>query len=201
MGGCGASWSGYAGTHIYTHIRHATAIPTSTHPITPQPSNQHHRRQVCGPLAHGWCKSEAGVHRLVRISPFDANARRHTSFAQVSQLRGSAWIPYLCEGRFDVLPIEMSTVLPCFFGLACTDGLPHIHFHPCHQPNEQTNTHRCASTPTRRGRTTRGTRPFCRRIYGLTPFGRRARGGSTSTPRTGACVCACLGVWWCRLTG
>jgi len=41
-------------------------------------------RQLSGPLAHGWCKSEAGVHRLVRISPFDANARRHTSFAQVS---------------------------------------------------------------------------------------------------------------------
>ena len=33
--------------------------------------------------AHGWLKTESGVHRLVRISPFDANARRHTSFASV----------------------------------------------------------------------------------------------------------------------
>ncbi len=39
--------------------------------------------QVSGPSAYGWLKTEAGVHRLVRISPFDAAARRHTSFASV----------------------------------------------------------------------------------------------------------------------
>ncbi|MDE2182447.1 MAG: peptide chain release factor 2 [Alphaproteobacteria bacterium] len=39
---------------------------------------------VKGPNAYGWLKSEAGVHRLVRISPFDANARRHTSFSSVT---------------------------------------------------------------------------------------------------------------------
>jgi len=38
---------------------------------------------VRGPMAYGYCKSEVGVHRLVRISPFDAAARRHTSFASV----------------------------------------------------------------------------------------------------------------------
>ena len=36
-----------------------------------------------GPSAYGYLKAEAGVHRLVRISPFDANKRRHTSFASV----------------------------------------------------------------------------------------------------------------------
>jgi len=40
--------------------------------------------QVKGKNAYGWLKSEDGVHRLVRISPFDSNARRHTSFAGVS---------------------------------------------------------------------------------------------------------------------
>jgi peptide chain release factor 2 len=40
--------------------------------------------QVKGHNAYGWLKSENGVHRLVRISPFDSNARRHTSFASVS---------------------------------------------------------------------------------------------------------------------
>ena len=38
---------------------------------------------VQGHNAHGWLKTESGVHRLVRISPFDAAARRHTSFASV----------------------------------------------------------------------------------------------------------------------
>jgi peptide chain release factor 2 len=39
--------------------------------------------QVTGPNAYGWLKTESGVHRLVRISPFDSAARRHTSFASV----------------------------------------------------------------------------------------------------------------------
>jgi peptide chain release factor 2 len=39
--------------------------------------------QIDGPMAYGFLKSENGVHRLVRISPFDSNARRHTSFASV----------------------------------------------------------------------------------------------------------------------
>jgi peptide chain release factor 2 len=41
--------------------------------------------KVIGENAYGWLKTESGVHRLVRISPFDASARRHTSFA-------SAWV-------------------------------------------------------------------------------------------------------------
>lgn len=39
--------------------------------------------EVTGEYAHGYLKAEIGVHRLVRISPFDANSRRHTSFASV----------------------------------------------------------------------------------------------------------------------
>ncbi len=39
--------------------------------------------QISGHNAYGWLKTEAGVHRLVRISPFDSNARRHTSFSSI----------------------------------------------------------------------------------------------------------------------
>ncbi len=39
--------------------------------------------EIAGPFAYGYLKGENGVHRMVRISPFDSNARRHTSFASV----------------------------------------------------------------------------------------------------------------------
>jgi peptide chain release factor 2 len=41
---------------------------------------------ISGENAYGYCKAERGVHRLVRISPFDANKRRHTSFASVDAI-------------------------------------------------------------------------------------------------------------------
>jgi peptide chain release factor 2 len=40
--------------------------------------------EIDSQMAYGWLKKETGIHRLVRISPFDSNARRHTSFASVS---------------------------------------------------------------------------------------------------------------------
>ena len=39
--------------------------------------------KISGPNAYGWMKTESGVHRLVRISPYDSSARRHTSFSSV----------------------------------------------------------------------------------------------------------------------
>ena len=39
--------------------------------------------KICGAFVYGWLKLESGVHRLVRISPFDSGARRHTSFASI----------------------------------------------------------------------------------------------------------------------
>lgn len=48
-----------------------------------------------GENAYGWLKSESGVHRLVRISPFDSNAKRHTSFASV-------WIYPVIDDTIDI---------------------------------------------------------------------------------------------------
>jgi peptide chain release factor 2 len=54
-----------------------------------------------GPFAYGYAKSEKGVHRLVRISPFDSNARRHTSFASVDVT------PIIEDVQVDVRPDEI----------------------------------------------------------------------------------------------
>ena len=50
---------------------------------------------IKGHNAHGWAKTELGVHRLVRISPFDSNARRHTSFASV-------WVYPVVDDRIEI---------------------------------------------------------------------------------------------------
>jgi peptide chain release factor 2 len=50
---------------------------------------------VKGHNAYGWMKTESGVHRLVRISPYDSNARRHTSFA-------SAWVYPVIDDSIDI---------------------------------------------------------------------------------------------------
>ena len=51
--------------------------------------------KVMGPNAYGWLKTESGVHRLVRISPYDSSARRHTSFA-------SAWVYPVIDEEIEV---------------------------------------------------------------------------------------------------
>ncbi len=57
---------------------------------------------VSGENAYGYCKAERGVHRLVRISPFDANKRRHTSFASVDVIAEIA-----DEGDIVIPPSEL----------------------------------------------------------------------------------------------
>ena len=51
--------------------------------------------QIKGNNAYGWLKTESGVHRLVRISPYDSNARRHTSFA-------SAWVYPVIDDSIEI---------------------------------------------------------------------------------------------------
>ncbi len=50
---------------------------------------------IKGHNAYGWLKTESGVHRLVRISPYDSNARRHTSFASV-------WVYPVIDDRIEI---------------------------------------------------------------------------------------------------
>jgi peptide chain release factor 2 len=70
---------------MYTRWAQAHGYATELNEETPgeQAGIKSATLMVKGPNAYGWLKTEAGVHRLVRISPFDSNARRHTSFASI----------------------------------------------------------------------------------------------------------------------
>jgi peptide chain release factor 2 len=57
---------------------------------------------ISGPYAYGYLKAESGVHRLVRISPFDSNARRHTSFSSVF-----VWPEIDDEIKIDIRPDDL----------------------------------------------------------------------------------------------
>ena len=59
--------------------------------------------KISGGNAYGWLKKESGVHRLVRISPFDASSRRHTSFASVS----CAPVPDEAISKIEISPDEL----------------------------------------------------------------------------------------------
>lgn len=52
--------------------------------------------KICGHNAYGWLKTESGVHRLVRISPFNSAGKRHTSFA-------SAWVYPVVDNNIDIV--------------------------------------------------------------------------------------------------
>ena len=64
--------------------------------------------KVSGRMAYGWLRSESGVHRLVRISPFDAEKMRHTSFALVEVLPE---IEDVSEIKFDPKDLRIDTFL------------------------------------------------------------------------------------------
>ncbi len=63
--------------------QHGYKVEYSKRPTARRPASSRRPSQIKGHNAYGWLKTETGVHRLVRISPFDSNARRHTSFASV----------------------------------------------------------------------------------------------------------------------
>jgi peptide chain release factor 2 len=72
-------------TRMYTRWANAHAMQVELVEETPgeQAGVKSATLLVKGTNAYGWLKTEAGVHRLVRISPFDSNAKRHTSFSSV----------------------------------------------------------------------------------------------------------------------
>ena len=66
--------------------------------------------KIEGDYIYGWLKSESGIHRLVRISPFDSGARRHTSFASV-------WVYPVVDENINIEIIEKELNWLIFFYL------------------------------------------------------------------------------------
>ena len=63
--------------------------------------------RISGPNAYGWLKSESGVHRLVRISPYDSQARRHTSFSSV-------WVYPVVDDNIDIVVADKDIRIDTF---------------------------------------------------------------------------------------
>ena len=63
--------------------------------------------KIDGEFAYGWLKKESGIHRLVRISPFDSNSRRHTSFASV-------WVYPVIDSKIEVIINEKDLRIDTF---------------------------------------------------------------------------------------
>ena len=72
-----------AHVHALGHVAHGYSVDILEETPGEQAGIKSATLQVKGPNAYGWLKTESGVHRLVRISPYDSSARRHTSFASV----------------------------------------------------------------------------------------------------------------------
>jgi peptide chain release factor 2 len=86
-GAGGTESADWAQMLLRMYLRWANAHGFSTEVIEEHPGDEAGIKsatiRVAGENAYGWLKTESGVHRLVRISPYDASARRHTSFASV----------------------------------------------------------------------------------------------------------------------
>jgi peptide chain release factor 2 len=84
--------------HMYTQWalrRGCSADVVHATPCSVSPGYRHAVLKCTGDSAYGWLKGEAGVHRLVRISPYDELRRRHTSFAKI--------VIYPDVGEFEVI--------------------------------------------------------------------------------------------------
>jgi peptide chain release factor 2 len=86
-GAGGTESTDWAAMLLRMYMRYADKMGFQTETIDYQPGDEAGIKsatiEIKGDFAYGYLKSESGVHRLVRISPFDANKRRHTSFASV----------------------------------------------------------------------------------------------------------------------
>ncbi|KDO32485.1 peptide chain release factor 2 [Saprolegnia parasitica CBS 223.65] len=95
------------------YMRWGTDQGFATELVNAVPGDEAGYRSVClrldGSYAYGWTRTEAGVHRLVRISPFDSASRRHTSFAQVRVFPLAAAIPGASDIRIDVKDLRIDT--------------------------------------------------------------------------------------------
>ncbi len=98
-GAGGTESNDWASMLLRMYLRWAQKSGYKTEVIEEQPGDEAGIKsatiQIKGHNAYGWLKTESGVHRLVRISPYDSNARRHTSFASV-------WVYPVIDDAIDI---------------------------------------------------------------------------------------------------
>ena len=109
-GAGGTEAQDWAGMLLQMYVRWAERAGFAIEPVDRQEGAEVGIRsatiEVRGPFAYGWLKHEAGVHRLVRISPFDAQKRRQTTFASVEVL---PLLPEDAEIEIKESDLEIST--------------------------------------------------------------------------------------------
>ena len=96
--------------------------------------------QIKGELAYGWLKTESGVHRLVRISPFDSSARRHTSFASV-------WVTPVVDEQIDIEILDKDIRIDTY--RASGAGGQHVNTTDVGHPHYPSSHQHCGTVPKR----------------------------------------------------
>ena len=133
--------------------------------------------QIKGDDAYGWLKTESGVHRLVRISPFDSDARRHTSFASV-------WVYPVVDDTIDIEINETDCRIDTYRPPAPAASTSTPPTRPSASPTFRPASSSAASRNARSTRTARPPGRCCARLYEAELKQREEKASAERAPKT-----------------